>query len=218
MTTRVDLHTHSEGSPDGGLHLDDYRWALESGMLQCVAITDHNTIAFAIEAQKLLGERIIVGEEISTKDGEIVGLYLTHDVKAGLTAAEACKTIKRQHGLVYVPHPFETVRSGVTVRTLDDIAPFVDIVEVHNGRAIFQNRGPAAQAWATRHKVAVAASSDAHGRRGWGRTFTTVGTMPTRDTLVELLQSANASRSTKTVGLLGALYPKRNRLRRRLQR
>ncbi|HEY8999610.1 MAG TPA: PHP domain-containing protein [Candidatus Saccharimonadales bacterium] len=209
----IDLHTHSEGSPDGGLRLRDYARMLASGTLQAIAITDHDDILFAQSVQESLGDQIIVGEEISTREGELIGLFLNERIAPGLSARETVETIKAQNGLVYVPHPFETVRKGISKQTLDGIAKLVDIVEVHNGRAIFQNRGSLAQKWAEENHKATAASSDAHGRRGWGKTFSVITEMPRQSTLVELLKSAELSRGT--VGLRGALYPKQNRLKRR---
>jgi len=214
---RLDLHTHSKASPDGSLRLADYQRMLESKKLQCIAITDHDNIAFAMHAQAALGEQIIVGEEISTMDGELIGLYITERIEPGLSARATAEMIKKQHGLIYVPHPFETVRSGIPLATLSQIAGLVDIVEVHNGRAFFQNRGATAEKWAQTHHVAMAASSDAHGWHGWGNTATAVSKLPTRETLVPLLTGRGTERITGTVGLRGILYPKRNRLQKRLR-
>jgi predicted metal-dependent phosphoesterase TrpH len=210
--SKIDLHTHSGASPDGSLTAAHYRRMLDGG-LDCVAITDHNTTDFARDLQKELGERIIVGEEITTTEGEVIGLFLRRTVPGGLSLAEAVQAIKQQHGLVYVPHPFETVRSGVSVAALDTIADDVDILEVHNGRALFQNRSSDAAAWAEEHDVATAASSDAHGWHGWGRTYSTVAHLPTRATLVNLLDTAKHHR--RAPGIRGVLYPKFNRLRNR---
>ncbi len=81
----VDLHTHSVASPDGGITLKQYRHILEIGILDCIAITDHNQIDFATHARQKLGERIIIGEEIMTTLGEIIGLFLEQPVRAGMT-------------------------------------------------------------------------------------------------------------------------------------
>ena len=212
---KIDLHTHSIASPDGGLTLANYRKALETGTLDYIAITDHNTIVFALEAQRELGERIIVGEEITAKEGEIIGLYLKEAIPAGLSVAETVAAIKAQNGLVYIPHPFETVRKGLPRRVLDTIANDIDIIEVFNGRALLPHRSRQARKWAGEHTVSGAASSDAHGNRGWGRTFSILGAAPSRSNLVTLL--ADATYSTKTVGG-GVVYPKLNRLRRRRAR
>lgn len=209
---KIDLHTHSVASPDGSLSEVHYRKMLASG-LDYIAITDHNTIAFAQELRQKLGDRIIIGEEITTLDGEIIGLYLSKVVKAGMGVADTVKAIKDQGGLVYVPHPFETVRKGVALATLDTIANQVDIIEVRNGRAVFQNKGKQADAWAVAHHVPGAASSDSHGWHGWGRTYSVIDDIPVKATLSKLL--AGASYTVAKPGLRGVLYPKLNRIRRR---
>lgn len=212
MTYKVDFHTHSVASPDGALQASQYRQMLAAKRLDCIAVTDHNTIAFAKKLQQELGDAIIVGEEITTQDGEIIGLYLQKRVPPFLTVAETVARIKQQDGIVYIPHPFETVRKGMALHALDIIAEDVDIIEAYNGRAVFQNRTQEALLWASQHGVAVAASSDSHGIVGWGRTYTLLEAKPTRATLVDLLQSAQYHRSFP--GVYGMMYPKMNRLRK----
>jgi predicted metal-dependent phosphoesterase TrpH len=215
LPIHIDLHTHSIASSDGALREAHYARMLDSGRLHCIAITDHNTIAFAQKLHKKFGAQIIVGEEITTRDGELIGLFLKEAVPAGLSARQTVQAIREQQGLVYVPHPFETVRKGITLETLTAIADDVDIIETNNGRAVFQNKARDTQNWAVRHRVSGAASSDAHGWHGWGKTYSRVAVLPTRDTLVELL--AEARYQVGSPGLRGVLYPKVNRLRKRLQ-
>jgi predicted metal-dependent phosphoesterase TrpH len=214
MTYRIDLHTHSTGSPDGGISLDDYRAALDKNQLDCIAITDHDHIATAQVIQRRLGsERIIVGDEISTTDGELIGLYLSELVPAGLSAQQTAEHIRNQGGLVYAPHPFETVRHGVSQETLDAISELVDIVEVNNGRAVFQNRSAQANDWAKDHKKPGAASSDAHGKRGLGTTYTVVESLPSKENLCDLLHGAALIYGRAP--WLSLLYPKYHRLRKK---
>ena len=211
MSCRIDLHTHSYGSPDGCLTTQDYSTALES--LDYIAITDHGTIEAAQQIKKELGEqgdRIIIGEEIKTTNGEIIGLYLTKSIPEGMSLLDTVRAIRAQDGLVYIPHPFETVRSGISEMSLAEIVGQVDVIEMHNGRAIFQNRGSVAEKWAAKYHLAAAASSDAHGRHGWGRTYSILKSAPTKASLIDLLKGASYSK--KSVGL-GILYPKVNRIR-----
>jgi predicted metal-dependent phosphoesterase TrpH len=213
MACKVDFHTHSTASPDGSLTLAQYGRMITTGNLNVIAITDHNTITAAQKIQRELGQTIIVGEEIATREGEIIGLYLDEVVPARLSAAETVKAIKKQGGLVYVPHPFETVRKGMTLEVLDAIAKDVDIIEVHNGRAVFQNYSKQALVWAKKHDVVAAAASDAHGRIGWGKTYTILAEAPTRQTLLPLLREASFQRGFP--GVRGVMYPKFNRLRKK---
>lgn len=210
---RVDLHTHSLASPDGALNAAHYRRMLDENGLHYIAVTDHNTTDFAARLHAELGDRIIIGEEITTLDGEIIGLYLRRTIPAGLSLSETVQAIKQQHGLVYVPHPFETVRKGLSLAALDTIADDVDIIEIRNGRALVQNRAAQAEEWANEHGVPGAAGSDSHGWHGWGRTYSTVAGEPTRLALATLLDAAKHHR--RLPGVRGVLYPKVNRLLKR---
>jgi predicted metal-dependent phosphoesterase TrpH len=211
---KVDLHTHSVASPDGSTLLSHYKQVLESGLLDFIAITDHDHIDFALQAQTQLGERIIVGQEITTSAGEIIGLFLTKLIQPGLTPLETVEAIKSQNGLVYVPHPFETVRHGLSAQTLNEIADSVDIIEVHNGRAIFQNRGPQAAAWAKLHHRIRAASSDAHGRKGLGHAYTETQVSLNRNNFMDAVGRGRLITARPPLSTL--LYPKLNRLRKKV--
>jgi predicted metal-dependent phosphoesterase TrpH len=209
---RVDLHTHSAASPDGGITLKQYRRILEAGILDCIAITDHNRIDFAVKAKLALGDRIIIGEEIMTTMGEIIGLYLKKPVAPGMTPEKTIQAIREQNAIVYIPHPFETIRKGVHPATLELIQHEVDIIEACNGRAFLQNRSQQALLWAKLNTVPPAASSDAHGVIGLGRTYTVLSDMPSRDTIISLLKSGTLQ--TKRPRVRGLLYPKYNKMRK----
>lgn len=211
---KVDLHTHSQASADGGISAAQYAQAIQAGLLDCIAITDHNRIDFALELQKKLGQAIIVGEEIMTAAGEIIGLFLEERIKPGQTPFETVKQIKDQGGLVYIPHPFETVRKGMSPAALEKIADFIDIIEVCNGRAFFQNRSEQAVVWARMNNKLGVASSDAHGRLGLGVTYTSLSAMPGAQNLLELLK--NGIPMTDRPGIRALLYPKYHRLRKKL--
>lgn len=211
---KLDLHSHSTASPDGGISPDQYRQLLDDQIIDCIAITDHNRIDTALELQAQLGKSIIVGEEITTTAGEIIGLFLSENIAPQLTPLATVQAIKAQGGVVYIPHPFETVRQGLSEATLDEIAEFVDVIEVHNGRAVFQNRGPRAAAWAKLHAKLWAASSDAHGVKGVGSTYTILEAIPTKHTILELLDKARPVAGRPP--LISLLYPKLNRFRKRM--
>jgi len=213
---RVDLHTHSTASPDGGITTEQYRELLSNGTLDCIAVTDHNTVELALQLHEELGDKIIVGEEIDTKQGEVVGLFLKEAVPKGLELSEAIHQIRMQGGLVYLPHPFETVRKGVQKKHLENLVEQINIVEVYNGRAVAQNKGPEAAVWARLHRKPGAASSDAHGVRGVGSAFTAVAEVPSAANLVELLQKAHLTMERPPLHSL--LYPKLHRLRRAIKR
>jgi hypothetical protein len=213
---KVDFHTHSVASPDGALTKDQYKDMLEQGKLDCIAVTDHNTIDMALELHAELGDKIIIGEEITTTQGDVIGLFLSEPVPAMLSLAEAIKHIKSQGGLVYVPHPFETVRKGISAQDLTPLVHDLDIIEIYNGRAVFQNRSADVLAWSEECGVLGAAGSDCHGINGWGRTYTLLEEIPTRGNLLDLLVTADLSHASP--GLRGVLYPKVNRLHKKWSR
>lgn len=221
-TYKVDLHTHSVASPDGGILPEQYAEILRQNVLDCVAITDHNRIDLAEALHKELGQKIIVGEEITSSAGEIVGLFLKKAVSPNLSPLATVQAIKAQGGVVYIPHPFETVRRGITKSTLEEIIDHVDIIEVHNGRAFIQNKGPEAAAFATLHHRVRAASSDAHGLKGLGTSYTLLEEIPHKDNLMKLMEKARLITNPPPFHTL--FYPKLHRiskqfksLRRRLK-
>ena len=203
---KVDLHTHSIDSKDGGTTARQYQHALASGLLDCVAVTDHNSIDFATRLQADLGNVIIVGEEIMTNAGEIIGLYLKEAIPAGLSVSETIQRIKAQGGIVYVPHPFETVRKGLPPDVLDELTDQIDIVEIYNGRAFAQDKSKQTVVWARLNQIPGAASSDAHGHKALGKTYTDCKELPAHDTLAELIKSATPIAGRPSIRDL--LYPK----------
>lgn len=211
---KVDLHTHSITSPDGGLRPEQYMVALERGLLDCIAITDHNSIDFATLMNRDLGDRIIVGEEIMTTAGEIIGLFIEEAIAPGLSPIETVRLIKDQGGIVYIPHPFETVRKGLHPAVLEELVEYIDIIEICNGRAFVQNRSAQAVVWARMNHVLGVASSDAHGFYGLGKTYTRFTQLPNRKNILGLLPTATPI--TNPPGIRAVLYPKYHRLRKKL--
>ncbi len=211
---KVDLHTHSELSADGGINTEQYRNIIDRGELDLIAITDHNTIDFATRLQKELGDHIIVGEEIMTAAGEIIGLYLTKAISAGLSPIETVLQINAQDGLVYIPHPFETIRKGLHPSILEEISDHIDIIEIYNGRAFAQNKSAPAVVWSKLNRKTGVSSSDAHGIHGLGKSYTQTKEMPNRNTLIDQLNTGTPIATRPTVRSL--LYPKYHRLRKKI--
>lgn len=213
---RIDLHCHSAASPDSLLTARQIGRVLGRGRLDVIAITDHDRIDGALALQAQFGERIIVGEEITTQQGEIIGLFLQQRITPGMTAADTVEAIQRQCGLVYIPHPFETVRKGLTLGALDTIVQHVDIIETQNGRSFSRKARLAAGRYAQEHGLATAAASDAHGAWGWGRVYSVVAAHPTPETLANLL--CRGSQTRRTNGIVSYGYPKLARTYKRLTR
>jgi len=214
---KIDLHTHSIISPDGAgsIKENDFKKFLEKGILDCIAITDHNETSFAIELRKKLGDKIIVGEEITTKDGEMIGLFLNKTIPAGLSAKQTVREIKKQNGLIYIPHPFETFRKGVKRKILEEIINDIDIFEVFNGRGVLRGKAKLALEFAEKYNLPQASSSDAHGHGGIGRTYSIVSKMPTRNNIKQLLSSGKLQRNYAPIWTY--LYPVTNMIKTKLR-
>jgi len=186
---RVDLHTHSIVSYDGGIALHHYASLLfQRRAIDYVAVTDHNRIDAALELRRELGDRIIVGEEIAAIEADVIGLFLTNQIEPGMTLAETIKAIKAQGGLVYAPHPYERGRRSLGDRELESLHGEFDIIEIFNGRGWGRHKHQAAFQFAAKYRKARASSSDAHGKMGVGTAYVELAASPTRGNLVDLLE------------------------------
>ncbi len=168
---RIDLHTHTHYSPDAVTSPQRFVEACRRGGITCVAITDHNTIRGALAVMEAAPFRVIVGEEIRTKDGEIIGLFLSEEVPPGLNAEETIERIRAQSGLVSLPHPLDRFRGGVGGGGLARLAPLADIVEVMNARTTVGRDNDEAARLAQEHGLVGVAVSDAHSAWEIGRAY-----------------------------------------------
>ncbi len=161
---RVDLHSHTMWSGDSTTTPDEVHQAvLESG-LDVLCITDHNAIKGAVELATQLPCRVIVGEELRTHAGEIIGLFLTERIPFGTPPAEAARAIRAQGGVVYVPHPFDPMRRNMAEPALYELAQagLLDAVEAVNAKTSLTSLNRRAAEFADEFHLAHGAGSDAH--------------------------------------------------------
>ena len=161
--------------------------------------------------QERFGEKIIVGEEISTVEGDLIGLFLKETIPSNLTTLQVVKEVHAQGGLVYIPHPFETLRKGLQQEVLETIREEIDIVEVYNGRALFRGKPFLTEAFAKKYQYPEAASSDAHCYSGMGRSYSVVTQIPTQKNLKKLLQDASLHK--KNAPIITLLCPLINKVK-----
>jgi predicted metal-dependent phosphoesterase TrpH len=179
----VDLHTHTSWSSDSLSRPQDVvRVAAERGLTH-LAITDHGHIEGALAARDAAPEglTVIVGQEIRTREGDLIGLFLERPIATGLSAKDAADAVHAQGGLVGLPHPFDRFRGSLLARRdagehdaavrdadpgdadpLDAFAPLVDYVETFNARVPLPGANDRAAEWAARHGLPGVAVSDAH--------------------------------------------------------
>jgi predicted metal-dependent phosphoesterase TrpH len=172
------------------------------------AVTDHNEIAGGLEALALAeryGVRVIVGEEVKTSEGEVIGLFLTERIPSGLTFAETIAEIKRQGGIVYVPHPFDRMHMVPGSLLLKANLTDVDVIEVFNSRIAYPGFNERAVRFAERHRVPAAAGSDAHVLAGLGTALTGMSQFTGPDDFVEALRGSHIIRRPKSLLYLQSL-------------
>lgn len=169
---KADLHVHTEYSGDCLTSIDRIISACRRRGIDCIAVTDHNEIRGALLLQEEAPFKVIVGEEIRTGRGEIIGYFLTKPVKPGLSPARTVEEIRKQGGLVCVPHPFDRLRSSrLDSAALAEIADEVDLIEVFNSRNVYNNDNIKAEEYARTRGIPVTVGTDAHWPWEIGRTY-----------------------------------------------
>lgn len=167
---RVDLHLHSHYSPDSSTTLDQIVERCRECGLDRIALTDHNVVEGAVKLAEMAPGLAIVGEEAKTRDGEVIGLFITRRIPPYLHAEEAMDLIHEMGGVTYVPHPLDRNRSHYTEHRLVELAARIDVVEVYNPWANAAANAAAARLASELGKV-TATGSDAHGIVELGRSW-----------------------------------------------
>jgi len=185
MLRKADLHVHTKYSGIGRLgklrfpeSIDRPEDVVDSARakgLNVLCITDHNSIEGAVVAKRY-AERyddidVVIGEEISTSDGEVIGLWLTEPIPPRLSAEETIRRIREQGGLVIAPHPFSFHVPALNDRMIDlDI----DGIEILNGGHVdkYSNRMASEVSKKNPGRWAETGSSDAHSVSTMGYAWT----------------------------------------------
>jgi hypothetical protein len=166
----VDLHMHTDHSYDCATPVEVLLAEARARGLGAIAITDHNEISGALEARaKADGVKVIVAEEVKTgEQGEVIGLFIEEKIPRGLTLQETIAEIKRQGGLVYVPHPFDRMHSVPDYEHLLEVIDDVDAIEIFNPRIAISEFNEEAVRFAAKYRIPGGAGSDAHVTQGLG--------------------------------------------------
>ncbi|PDW04380.1 CehA/McbA family metallohydrolase [Candidatus Viridilinea mediisalina] len=177
----ADLHLHTNYSSDGSTTVPELLARAAALNLQVVAVTDHDTIAGAREAQRLAdsyGVEVIVGEEVTTRDGHVLALFIEEQLPPGRPFTETIAAVRDQGGLVIAPHPF-----GLFVSSLGLVGwsqqqrhpawgQLVDAIEVFNAGLWRSQSNTLATQFATTHGIPMVGGSDSHHLATVGMGFT----------------------------------------------
>lgn len=209
----ADFHIHTRFSRDSLLKEEPFiNLAIERGLTH-VAVTNHNNVEGAIAVRDKVVElgltdklTVILGEEVSTADGEVVGVFLEKTIPRGLSANETADEIHRQGGLVSIPHPFDPFRaSHIKEGPLRNLAEMgkVDMLEVFNSRVTLQRHNVEAAEFAARYEIPGIAASDSHSRFEIAMAFNALPPFTTAEELKAGLADNewHASRSTFLIHL-----------------
>ncbi|HEX3392145.1 MAG TPA: PHP domain-containing protein, partial [Solirubrobacteraceae bacterium] len=168
----VDLHMHTDHSHDCETPVEVLLAAAREAGLGAIAVTDHNEISGALEAREKArgsGVKVIVGEEVKTaSQGEVIGLFIEEKIPRGMTLEQTVAEIKRQGGLVYVPHPFDRMHAVPDYQHLLPILDDVDAIEVFNPRVAIGSFNEEAVRFAAKYRIVAGAGSDSHVAQGLG--------------------------------------------------
>ena len=167
---RVEFHCHTVFSKDSLTSPEKLVAACARKGLDRVVVTDHNTILGARAAWNLDPQRVIIGEEIMTTQGELLAAYLTEGVPPGLSPLETIQRLRAQGAFISVSHPFDQMRSGHwQPEHLEAILPLVDAIEIFNSRCVQAAFNRQAAEYARQHSLAGTVGSDAHAAFELGR-------------------------------------------------
>lgn len=168
---KIVFHAHSESSKDCELSIDTITAKLRDKGIAGLVLTDHNRLTYK-KMTKLNGVTIIPAEEIATKEGEIIGMFLKKEIATGLSFSKALHEIHKQGGLAIVPHPCDRFRTKVVspealIKNIHEI----DVVETFNSRTVFPVDDRLALKLARQYHKPVIHGADAHLLTEYGPNF-----------------------------------------------
>ena len=205
----VDLHMHTDHSADCATPVRTLLETAKERGLGAIAITDHNEVSGAFEAREIadeVGVKVIVAEEVKTAEqGEVIGLFLDEKVERGMTMDETIAEIRRQGGLVYVPHPFDRLHSVPDYEHLLDIVEEIDIIEVFNPRVALTAFNEEAERFAAKYRIVPGAGSDSHVAQGLGSVMIRVHDFDGPAEFLEAMRAADIVRKHRNLVYVQAL-------------
>src|SRR6185503_1619107 len=197
----VDLHMHTDHSPDCATPVGTLLETAKGVGLGAIAVTDHNEISGALAAREMAdGIKVIVAEEVKTADqGEVIGLFLEEKIPRGMTLEETIAEIRRQGGLVYVPHPFDRMHAVPDYEHLLAVVEDIDAIEVFNPRVAFSAFNEEAARFAAKYRIVAGAGSDSHVAQGLGTVKIRMRDFDGPEEFLESLRDADIVRTKQSL-------------------
>lgn len=192
---KIEFHVHTKYSSDSMLN----RYALllfcKIRKIEMIAITDHNTIEGAQKYKNFCeknGIKVIVGEEIFTTEGEIIGLFLKKGISPYMSLEQTIWEIKKQEGLIYIPHPYDEKRWKTVLKedALERNKYNIDFIEIHNGRNSCRRYSEKQKEIADKTDAVKVVGGDAHICWEIGRNYMETDREVTRKTIKKVIKDA----------------------------
>ncbi|MBN1483178.1 MAG: PHP domain-containing protein [Chloroflexia bacterium] len=217
---RADLHMHTDASGDSLLSPIRLLRACQKRGLDCVAVTDHNRLdgARAVAALAPPDLMVILGEEVMTAQGELLGLFLQHEIPPGGDPLEVARQIRSQGGLVGAPHPCDVTRHQLLPEALNALhrTGLLDFIEGRNGRATRNRYNQRAEELGRRLGLPLTAGSDAHSAGEVGRCYTWMPPFDGPRSFLEALRQAELhGQRSRLWSKFSSIWARLRRLRRR---
>jgi predicted metal-dependent phosphoesterase TrpH/glycosyltransferase involved in cell wall biosynthesis len=203
-----DLHLHTEHSYDCAVPVAELLDHAEAQGLGAIAVTDHNVFEGARRAVDLArgrGVTVIPGEEVKTQSGEVIGLFLEHEIPPGMTMGDTIAAIREQNGVVYLPHPFDRLHTIPDATTLHRHLAEIDVFEVYNARLLFEGFNDEALRFARKYNLTMGAGSDAHVLQGVGTGLVRMRAFESPEEFLIGLRTAEVVRRPKSLVYLQGL-------------
>jgi predicted metal-dependent phosphoesterase TrpH len=159
---QVELHAHTYASKDSLVQPEKLLERCDQLKIDRIAITDHNVIETAFEMKERAPDRVIVGEEIATTRGEILGYFMTEWVPPRLEPMETIERLRSQGAVISLAHPFDTTRRHWTEEEILELSPYIDAIEVFNARCMNNTPNIRAAAFAQKNNLLMTSGSDVH--------------------------------------------------------
>jgi predicted metal-dependent phosphoesterase TrpH/glycosyltransferase involved in cell wall biosynthesis len=205
----ADLHLHTSWSHDCQIPVEELLDHAEASGLGAIAVTDHNVFGGALRAVELARDRdliVIPGEEVKTDgQGEVIGLFLSEEIPRGLSFTETVAAIRKQGGVVYLPHPFDRLHSVPGPATLHRHLDEIDVLEVYNARLLFEAYNDESLRFARKYGVTMGAGSDAHVLQGVGTGGVRMRSFDGPEQFLESLRTAQVLRRPRSLLYLQSL-------------
>jgi predicted metal-dependent phosphoesterase TrpH len=194
LKLRADFHSHSHYSRDSLINPRTYIDTSIRRGVTCIAVTDHNAIDGAFVIERMAREanaplKVIVGEEVKTSEGEIIGLFLKELVPRGMSPEDTVKAIHDQQGLAVIPHPYDVFRRSVlTDEAIERVKHDVDAIEGFNCRNILSKHDEKARNLASSVDKPFTLGTDSHSPMELGGATLEIDDFETPEDLLRVLR------------------------------